>query len=368
MDQATIYGVSDSGFFLGRKLAAAGYAVTVADESLKTAVALPSAGHYNIASLFGEDTLSPIVPLSECIYRSSVVVFAPRLKSSGAEGRAEHLMRLKEVGQSLSKGSTLVNIVPLSIQGNKSTVGILEEQSGLKAGDEFTYIYAPSLSSGIGSVSGLLGKAPQRKLCSALGLPTAMVDVDSAELLYVQAALREYLDKAVQASICRDVVVAIKPEKPLFVEDLSKGLFEIQLLMEALPQGDPLLHFAAGAMRSLSGYIKTLESYIRLQIRNRGLKAIRSRLLILWTIDQFEMKAEKARLLSMLLSELREVFGEVEYWNPYDAEGGDRSRPPLAERYQVVITCSAHDHEAYLKGRPTPGQVVIKASLPPESA
>jgi hypothetical protein len=368
LELATIYGVSDVGFAVGRRLASAGFDVTIADESLKTAVHLPKADSLVLSSLFGEDTLSPIIPLSECISRSSVLIFSPKLKSSGAEGRAEQLMRLKEVGQSLSKGSTVMNVVPLSIGGNKSFLSILEEQSGLKPGVEFAYLYAPASSNGGIPAAGLLGKAPSRKLCNALGIPTSPTDVDSAELIYIGHTLREYLDKAVQASIYRDLSITIQPDATLYIDDLSRGLFEVQLLMESLQQGDPLLHFAAGAMRSLSSYMKILESFIRLQVRNKGLKAIRSRILVLWSVDQYEMKAEKARLLSILLAELREVFGEVEYWNPFDPEGRERARPPLSERYQVVVVCSARDRELLEASRPLPGQVVVRATLPPEVA
>jgi len=365
LDQATIYGISDVGFAAGRKLASVGYEVTLADESLKTAVHLPKAGNVVLSALFGEDALNPIMPLSESVSKATLLVFSPKLKSSGAEGRAEQLLRLKEVGQSLNKGSTVLNVVPLSIGGNKAFLSILEEQSGLKAGADFAYLYAPSSSDGGFPVAGIIGKSPPKKLMAALGIPPALSDVDTVELTFVGYTLRRYLDKAVQASIYRDLGVNVEPERTLYIDDLSKGFFEVQLLMESLQQGDPLLHFAAGAMRSLSSYMKVLESFIRLQVRNKGLKAIRSRILVLWSIDQFEMKAEKARLLSMLLSELREVFGEVEYWNPHDPEGKERTRPLLSERYQVVVTCSAHDSELLAASRPTPGQVVVMATLPP---
>jgi len=368
LEQATIYGVSDVGFAVGRRLASAGFAVTMADESLKTAVTLPKVDNLILATLFGEDTLSPIIPLSECISRSSILVFSPKLRSSGAEGRAEQLLRLKEVGQNLSQGCTVLNVVPLSLGVNKSFVGILEEQSGLKAGAEFTYIYAPASSDGGFPSVGLLGKAPPKKLCSAFGIPAEMTDVDSAELAYVGFTLRRYLDKVVQASMYRDLSASIHSDESIYIDDLSRGFFEVQMLVESLPQGDPLLHFAAGAMRSLSSYMKVLESFIRLQVRNRGLKAIRSRILVLWSIDQFEMKAEKQRLLSMLLAELREVFGEVEYWNPHDPEGRDHSRPLLSERYQVVVVCSPKDRDVLETSKPTPGQIVVRASLPPEAA
>jgi hypothetical protein len=368
LEQATIYGVSDVGFAVGRRLASAGFDVTMADESLKTAVHLPKADSLILSTLFGEDTLNPIIPLSECVARSSVLVFSPKLKSSGAEGRAEQLLRLKEIGQSLSKGCTLLNVVPLSLGGNKSFLGLVEEQSGLKAGSDFTYIYAPAFSEGGFPIAGIQGKPPTKKLAAALGVSRTLTDVDSAELTFVGYTLRKYLEKAVQASIYRDLSITVLPDRTLYIDDLSKGFFEVQLLMESLQQGDPLLHFAAGAMRSLSSYMKILESFIRLQVRNKGLKAIRSRVLVLWSIDQFEMKAEKARLLSMLLAELREVFGDVEYWNPHDPEGKDRTRPLLSERYQVIVACSAHDKELLESSRPLQGQVIVTATLPPEVA
>jgi hypothetical protein len=367
MEQATVYGVSDAGFKLGRGLASAGYLVSMVDESLKTAVRLPESGERNLASLFGEDTLSPIAPLSGTIADSSVIVFAPKLRLSGAEARAEMLLRLKEVGQNMTRGCVLLNVVPFPPGGNRGALNVLEEQSGLKPGQEFTYIYLPESGRGDHAPAGLLGKAPPKKIWMAVGFPSVQMDVDSAELLFVQYMLRSYLDKAVQTATYRDLSVSFKPEKPIYVQDLSEGLYEVQMLTESLPQGDPLLHFAAGAMRSLSGYIKVLESFLRVQTRNKGLKAIRSKILVLWSIDQYEMKAERLRLLGLILSELREVFGEVQYWNPHDLESKERAQPPFADRYQVVVACSPHDLEEYVKARPSAGQLVVKACVPPEA-
>jgi hypothetical protein len=335
--------------------------VHVVDERIKTSYSLGEKPPASIRQLVGEDSLLPIEPLSSSLQAAEKIILAPRLRYSD-EGRAEWLQRLKEVGQNMTEGCTLVNLVPLTLGGNRETLTILEEQSGIKAGDGFSYVYAPY---GGSKVAGYTGSgAPPDWASGILGNPNWSSSVDEAELLYVRWSLATYTPKALDASFYRDPMMNFQPQSTLFLDDLSQGFYEMQLLTDTLQHGDTLHHLATGALKSVSSYAHTLESYLRLHSREKGLKAIRSRILLVWRHDSSEMKGERVRLLEMFLNSLREVFGDVDHWNPSSGDEA-RARPPNIERYQMIVACSQEDLEMCRTAlRRSAGQALIAASIP----
>jgi hypothetical protein len=149
-ERAAVYGTSSEGYKLALFLHSMGDKVSIIDERIKTSYELSGKPPESIRQIIGEDSLYPIQPLSAALQQADKIVLAPRLKHS-EEGRAEWLQRLKEIGQNLKDGSMLVNLVPLTLGGNREALTIIEDQSGLKAGKEFGYVYSPVGNSGIAS-------------------------------------------------------------------------------------------------------------------------------------------------------------------------------------------------------------------------
>ena len=53
------------------------------------------------------------------------------------------------------------------------------------------------------------------------------------------------------------------------------------------------MYLINGSMKGLDGYIKRLIDETRLILKKNELKASRTKILLLWTLDQHEMKGEK---------------------------------------------------------------------------
>jgi hypothetical protein len=360
-ERASIYGATVEGYNVGLSLLREGYEVNVLDERIKTSFKLTDNAPTSIRQLVGEDSLYPIQPISSALQGSKEIILAPRLKYAD-EGRAEWLQRLKEIGQNLSENTTLVNMVPLSIGGNRETLMILEEQSGLTPGKEFAYTYLPAGGSGI---AGYLGDtAPAPWMDKVFGGVRWSKSIEESEMQYIKWALLNYLPKVMGISFYREGGPSVIPENKIYLDDIAQGYYEMQLFSETLQHGETLYHFATGALKAVSGYTHTLGSYLRNYARERGLKAIRSKILLVWSHDKSEMKGERSKLLSLILGSLREVFGDVESWNPAE-QTDDKKRPSNLERYQMIVPCSQTDLKlckSFMRG--DTGQSIITASVP----
>jgi hypothetical protein len=189
--------------------------------------------------------------------------------------------------------------------------------------------------------------------------------IDEAELQYIRWVLSEYVPKALDASFYKDASTQIELLSNLFLDDLAQGIYEMQLFADTLQHGDTLHHLATGSLKALQSYTHALENYLRLFSRNKGLKAIRSKVLLVWSYDLHEMKSERSRIISSLLNSLREIFGDVELWNPNEQAGEERKRIPSVERYQMIVACSKYDlNLCNTSIRRNQDQVVISASIP----
>ncbi|MEM0074833.1 MAG: hypothetical protein QXV84_00650 [Conexivisphaerales archaeon] len=360
-ERAAVYGTSHEGYEVAMLLSDAGYKTNIIDERMKTAYLLGKDRPRSIKELLGEDTLYPIQPLAPALTEAGLVVIAPRLRYSD-EGRGEWIQRLKEVGQNISKTSIIVNFVPMTFGGNREAISIIEEQSGLKANENFTYIYAPANKKEVASYIGRPELAYFAE--KILGKYNWINDIEVAETLYAKLTISKYLNKALEAAVYRDSKITTGLAGNVFLDDMADDLYEIQLFADTLPHGDTMQHYAAGSLKAVNNYLHTLESFLRLHSREKGLKAIRSRILIVWSFDSFDMKGEKPRLQNLLLNSLSEVFGEVDSWNPEES-GEERRKPPSVDKYQIIIACSKSDLRYCTENiRKNDDQSIISASIP----
>ncbi|MDG6933550.1 MAG: hypothetical protein JRN68_02515 [Nitrososphaerota archaeon] len=360
-EKTAVYGASVEGYAVALSIMKSGNEVSILDERIKTSFTLMENAPTSIRQLVGEDSLYPIRPISSVLQSSSQVILAPRLRFS-EEGRAEWLQRLKEVGQNLGEQAMLVNLVPLSAGGNKEALAIIEEQSGLKPGKDFRYVYVPVGSS---HVAGYLGESqPPRWFDDIFGELRWTRTIEESELEYIRWALADYIPKALAISFYKEGSTLLLDKNKLFLDDMAQGLYDMHLFSDTLPHGDTLHHFATGALKAVSNYTHTLGSYLRNYARERGLKAIRSRILLVWGHEGSEMKGERARLQGVILNSLREVFGDVDSWNPAE-QPEEKKRPPNLDRYQMIVPCSQADLKTCQAfTRSNSEQAIITASVP----
>jgi hypothetical protein len=108
-------------------------------------------------------------------------------------------------------------------------------------------------------------------------------------------------------------------------------------------------------MKGLDGYIKRLIDETRLILKKNELKASRTKILLLWTLDQHEMKGEKIEKLQELETKLKDYIGDVEAINqPVDIFQNDKTT--------IVVVCSKYDFDYMKKNKNDSEIIVLKAN------
>ena len=67
-----------------------------------------------------------------------------------------------------------------------------------------------------------------------------------------------------------------------------------------------------GTIRSIEGFVKSLVEEIRSQLKEREIKASRTKITIFWTIDNNEIRGEKTIMRESLRLKLIDYIDEVE--------------------------------------------------------
>jgi hypothetical protein len=106
----------------------------------------------------------------------------------------------------------------------------------------------------------------------------------------------------------------------------------------------------------MEGYIKHLIDQIRDVLKKNELKASRTKVAIVWTLDTNEMRGDKLDLLAMLELKLKDYIGDVER---HQGSGFDLYQ---TDKTTITIACSKQDYEAIAKGAPKSDMVLLKAN------
>ena len=108
-------------------------------------------------------------------------------------------------------------------------------------------------------------------------------------------------------------------------------------------------------MKGIDGYIKRLIDETRLILKKNELKASRTKILLLWTLDQNEMKGEKIEKLHELENKLKDYIGDVEsISHPIDFFQNDKTT--------IIVVCSQHDFDYIMKNNKDNEIIILKAN------
>ena len=116
-----------------------------------------------------------------------------------------------------------------------------------------------------------------------------------------------------------------------------------------------LTYLINGSLKGVDGYIKKLIDEIRLVLKRNELKASRTKILLLWSLDAYEMKGEKHEKLSELETKLKDYIGDVEsIQNPQDIFANDKTI--------IIVACSQLDYKSISKIKKDNDYIIIKAN------
>jgi hypothetical protein len=322
-EATVIYGLSSEGFQIGSKLAKKGYDVTMIDEVLGTAMELRPeiAGDYrDLRSLLADEPLMEIRPKKESIVSAKVIFFAPRLRRKDEEILSEVKSRIADASKAMSPNTVFVFCLPLGIGGTKEIIDRIEHSSGLVNGKDFWFAYCPLDSEGRPSVFGCDGKEmPHSKIIDAAGLSTEVTGLLKAELVHAQRTVAKYSNLASAFETARRLTQMAtdspREYKQVFAEDLSSNVFDLNLVLDSLETGEPILYLASGANKSIESYGRFLVERVREFVRLKDLKAARLKIILFSDTDILEMRGDRLRLALDLVERLRDYFSDIDSLN-----------------------------------------------------
>lgn len=346
--KVAMYGLTSEGYRLAVDLVERAQ-VTIVDETLQMAMDVDGAflkKNPNLDELMSGEPLLRLKPLERVLGDAQVVFFTPKLRRPSDESLIEAGTKLRDLSKYLSKGVTLVNTLPTGPGGNSENVVVVEKQTGLKVGSTLAYAYMPlrpkDPKPGVVSVAGGDEKSP----LEALGLPSNSQNMLSAEMEYASMVMGVATASVIQIELAkkaRDGRVSVQTGKEAYIDELAKYLYDLKAIQAREEAGESISHLAGATLKSLENFVRYIVDETREVLKEKELKASRTKISLLWTLDNYEMRADRIQVASGIQQRLRDYVTDVEIVSGLKTRGGAETLDPL--KHNVVIVCSAEDHD-----------------------
>jgi hypothetical protein len=283
-----------------------------------------------------------------------VIVFAPKLRKVRDESIIEANAKLREVSKHASTGSTVLNLLPTGVGGNADNVALLEKQTGLKAGERINYAYLPMGPlqwPGSESTVAVLGsKAASKEFASLedLGMKATYGGIAALELEYISRVLALCTSMAAEVELmrkARELKLARGADPERYVDQLASLIYDLTAIQSSEDVGEPITYLAGAAVKSVENYERYVVEETRDLLRELQLKASRTRVLVAWSADKHEMRADRLATARSLTEKLRDYVTDVR-------QVDSRSRADdIIDGYKhsVAIVCTPADYE-WFKG------------------
>ncbi len=368
--KVVVYGLSTEGYSIACQMAAKGADVFIVDESAHMAISLKSeiAKTYpDVTSLKEDEPLLGVEPIDVAISHSEYLFFAPRIRKTGQETKMEIHSKFKDATSAIKKGGSVIYNLPTGIGGNNETISLLEHVTGLEMGKGISYFYYPlGTNNQTPEIIGSFNSKPDDKLAKLLATDKKekkFVAISSAELFHAIKILSQFSGLSSILEVCK---FAQEPStradlmftefKDLFLDDMTNGLYDLRSLGASIEGAGTMMYLVNGSIKGIEGYVKRLIDEIRSTLKKNELKASRTRVAILWTLDSYEMRGDKVDMLNSLVTKLRDYIGDVEiYQGPtFDLFHSDKTT--------IVVACSKSDYEKVNKSGKDSDIITIKTN------
>jgi len=366
--KVVIYGLSTEGYSLACQIALNGGDVQIIDESTPSAISIKediAKSYPSVQALKDDEPLLAMTSIDAAISKAQVLIFAPRIRKIGQDTKIEINSKFKDAVSNIKKGCNVVYGLGTGFGGNSENISLLEHVTGLKVGKNISYFYYPlskesTIKSYIGSSDG--GENDTLKKLFTNDKNFNFLTLSSSEYFHAIDILKQFSSQTSILEVCKfakDSVTKsdLNSEKlgELFLDDLINGLFDLRSLSSSFEGASSLMYLINGSMKGLDGYIKRLIDETRLILKKNELKASRTKILLLWTLDQHEMKGEKIEKLQELETKLKDYIGDVESISqPVDIFQNDKTT--------IVVVCSKHDFDYMMKNNKDDELIILKAN------
>ena len=366
--KVVIYGLSTEGYSLACKIALNGGDVQIIDESTPSAIAIKqdiAKSYPSVQALKDDEPLLAMTSIDAAISTAQVLIFAPKIRKTGQDIKIEINSKFKDAVSNIKKGCLVVNGLGTGFGGNSENISLLEHVTGLKLGKNVSYFYYPLSKDPvekpyIGTSDDKENEILKKLLVDDKNLN--FLSLNSSEYFHAIDILKQFSNQTSILEICKfakDSVTKsdLNSEKlgEIFLNDLIENLFDLRSLSSSFEGASSLTYLINGSMKGMDGYIKRLIDETRLILKKNELKASRTKILLLWTIDQHEMKGEKIEKLQELETKLKDYISDVESISqPVDIFQNDKTT--------IVVVCSKNDFDYISKNNKNDEFIILKAN------
>ncbi|MBA3749530.1 MAG: hypothetical protein H0X03_01275 [Nitrosopumilus sp.] len=302
-----------------------------------------------------EELLLNLEPFDKAISNAPIIFFVPRIRKTNYDVKNDIISKFKEIIYNLKKNTSIVFNIPLGIGGNAEIISLIEHLSGFIVGTDIFYYYNPldkikTKEIIIGSYQqindtyfsdtmNLIFKSERQEL--------KIVSIPSSELLYTMNIVNRYSNmtsineitklnrqKEIRSEIFQNNIQSI------YFDEIVNGLFDLRILTLSLINSSALGYIINGTIRSIEGFVKNLVEEIRIQLKEREIKASRTKVTIFWTIDNNEIRGDKTIMRESLKLKLRDYIAEVE------TQDIENFLPSMITN--IIIACSSEDYKKIL--------------------
>lgn len=366
--KVVIYGLSTEGYSVARQIALNGGDVQIIDESTPSAISIKqdiAKSYPSVQALKDDEPLLAMTSIDAAISKAQVLIFAPRIRKTGQDIKIEINSKFKDAVSNVKKGCMIVYGLATGFGGNSENISLLEHVTGLKVGKNISYFYYPLSKeiiqkSYIGSSNGKENEILKKLLSSDKTFN--FLTLNSSEYFHAIDILKQFSGQTSILEVCKFAKDSatksdLNSERlgEIFLDDIIEGLFDLRSLSSSFEGASSLMYLINGSMKGIDGYIKRLIDETRLILKKNELKASRTKILLLWTLDQHEMKGEKIEKLQELETKLKDYIGDVESISqPTDIFQNDKTT--------IVVVCSKHDFDYIMKHNKDDELILLKAN------
>ena len=344
--KVAMYGLTSEAYGLAATLVDRAQ-VTIIDETLQMAMDIDPSflkKNPNLQDVMAEEPLLSFKPLEQVLGEAQVIFFTPRLRRPSDETLIEAGSKLRDLARYLSKGVTLVNSLPTGPGGNSDNIILAEKQTGLQVGSTLTYSYMPlrpgDPKPAVVSAAGLADKGPLK----LLGFVPNSQNVFSAELEYASSVMQTTVSSVTEIEMARrarEAKVVLQKPVNLYLDEFSKYLYELKAIQASEETGESIAYLAGATMKSFDNYVRYVVDEAREVLKEKQLKASRTKISLLWSLDKYEMRGERLQVAESIQQRLRDYVTDVDIVSRPRGRGGMELLDPL--KHNVVIVCSKED-------------------------
>ena len=368
ISKVAVFGLSTEGYSIASKMAINGADVQIIDESTPSAISIKpeiAKTYPTVQTLKDDEPLLAMTPIDVAISKAQFLFFAPILRKTGQDIKIEINSKFKEAVVNLKKGSSVIYCLGTGFAGNSENMSLLEHVTGFKVGKNISYYYYPiPTKKETQNFIGTDSKKPNEKILELVSSneKPKFVAIPSSEHFHAINILKQFSVLTSILEICKFAKDKVSKKGlstnelgEIFLDDMINDLFDLRSLSLSFEGANTLMYIINGSIKGIDNYIKRLIDEIRLVLKRNELKASRTKILLLWSLDQHGMKGDKIEVLQTLQTKLQDYINDVEcVETPLDYYQNEKTT--------IVVACSKSDYEFMKKNTKDNEMIIIKAN------